>query len=252
MNKLLRYLSLSSVCGFAAAGLGAAEPQPVYELRIYTTHPGKMPALLARFREHTCAIFARLGMENVGYWLPLDTSESNRLYYVLKHASREAAKASWETFNADPEWIAARNASEAAGPIVAKVESTFMTITDFSPAPPALTGAHVFELRIYQTNAGKLVALDARFRDHTMTLFARHGLTNVIYWHPTDADKGAGKTLIYLLAHPSRDTAKKSWDAFHADPEWIAARTESEKNGPLLDGTPRSIFLAPTDFSPMK
>lgn len=110
----------------------ATEQSPVFELRVYTTHPGKMPDLIKRFTNHTTKIFEKHGMENVGYWLPTDEKDQNRLYYILKHKSRTAAEASWKAFIADPEWIKVRSESEAKGPIVAGVESIFMTSTEFS------------------------------------------------------------------------------------------------------------------------
>jgi hypothetical protein len=247
------------VCVFslATAGLRAADTAsaPVYELRIYYTHPGKMPDLLKRFREHTCALFERHGMVNVGYWLPVEAKDQDKLYYILKHASRDAAKASWKAFGDDPEWQQVAKASEANGKIVMKVDSTFLAATDYTPAeiPGGLrAGAHTYELRTYTTNDGKLDALDERFRHHTMKLFEQHGMTNVLYTHPTDADKGAGKILVYLLAHRSVEAAKKSFDEFRADPEWIKVRDASEANGKLLVASPASVFLTPTDFSPLK
>jgi len=245
-------VSLLCVLSFATAGLAAADPAPVYEFRIYYVHPGKMPDMLARFRDHTCKLFERHGMVNVGYWLPVDKADQDKLYYVLKHASRDAAKASWTAFGADPEWKTVREASEAAGKIVAKVDSVFLAATDYNPALPVLTGGHIFELRTYTCNEGKLDGLDARFRNHTLKLFEKHGMTNVLYTHPTDADKGAGKTLVYFLAHASVDAAKKSFDAFRADPDWIKARDASEVNGKLLANPPASVFLTPVDFSALK
>ena len=238
----------------AATAVRAVEGLPVYELRIYTTQPGKMDDLLKRFREHTCAIFERHGMVNVGYWLPLEQKDGDKLYYILQHQSRAAAQASWKAFGDDPEWKTVQKSSEANGAIVVGVESVFLATTDYSPAVPALTGGlHVFELRIYTTNDGKLEALDARFREHTMALFARHGMTNLSYWHPTDADKGAGKALVYLLAHQSKEAATKSWADFQADPEWTAVRTASEQSGKILikDGI-KSVYLTPIDFSALK
>ena len=240
--------------GAIATSLRAAAPESVYELRIYTTPPGKMAELQARFREHTTKLFERHGMANVGYWLPADAAEGNKLYYVLRHASREAATVSWRAFNADPEWQAVRQASEANGPLVVQVDSIFLAPADYSPATAERSGGpHVFELRTYTTNDGKLEALDARFRGHTIALFARQGMTSLFYWHPTDAGKGAGRTLIYLLAHANPDAAAKSWAAFRADPEWIKVRDESEQGGKLLvpDGA-KSVMLAPTDFSGLK
>ncbi len=254
MKNILPFAGVALLCSFTAAGVRAAKATPVYELRIYTVHPGKMPDLLARFRDHTCAIFERLGMGNAGYWVPVDAKDGGKLYYFLKHPGREAATAAWKAFSADPEWQAVRKASEANGPIVMGVESVFLTLTDYSPAAAAPAGSsHVFELRTHTTNDGKLGALDARFRDHTMALFAKHGMTSLHYWHPIDADKGVGKTLVYLLAHASQEAATKAWAAFRADPEWVKVRDESEKNGKLLiDGGVKSVYLNPTDFSAIK
>lgn len=243
---------LLALCSTLLAVSAAAADTPVYELRIYYTHPGKMPDMLARFRDHTCKLFEKHGMVNIGYWIPVKAEDQDKLYYVLRHASRDAAKASWTAFIADPAWHAARDASEIAGKIVIKVDSVFLAATDYNPVLPKLTGGHVFELRTYTCNEGKLDGLDARFRDHTMALFAKHGMTNVLYMHPTDADKGAGKTLIYFLAHASVDAAKKSFDAFRTDSDWIKARDASEANGKLLASPPTSLFLTPTDFSALK
>jgi NIPSNAP len=252
LGLIVRTFGLGIVALTAADAL-AAEAAPVYELRIYTTHPGKMPDMLARFRDHTCKLFERHGMINVGYWLPTDPKEAHKLYYVLQHQSRAAAQASWKAFMADPAWHAVRQSSEAAGAIVAGVESVYLERTDYSPGIPAdFTGSHIFELRTYVANEGKLAALDTRFREHTVALFAKHGMINLPYWHPTDADKGGGKTLIYLLAHTNEEAAKKSWESFRADPEWITVRTASEANGSLLVSRPQGIYLRAVDFSALK
>lgn len=111
-------------------------------------------------------------------------------------------------------------------------------------------GSRVFELRTYTTNEGKLGALHARFRDHTSYLFVRHGMTLVGYWTPTDGDE-AGNTLVYLLAHDSRDSASKSWRSFISDPEWKKVYADSRANGALVKKV-ESKFLAPTDYSPLR
>jgi hypothetical protein len=247
---------LFGVLAFTAPGFAATDA-PVYELRVYYTHPGKMPDLLKRFREHTCALFEKHGMVNIGYWLPVEAKDQDKLYYILRHASRDAAKASWKAFIDDPAWHAVRDASEAAGKIVSKVDSIYLTTTDYSPAWPAPNvsqpaSGRVFELRTYVCNDGKLDALDARFRNHTLKLFEKHGMTNLPYFHPTDENKGAGKTLIYFLAHKSVDAAKASFNSFRQDPDWIKVRTESEAPGPILFSPPSSIFLSPVDFSKLK
>jgi len=106
----------------------------------------------------------------------------------------------------------------------------------------------VYELREYHTYEGKLNDLLARFRDHTRTIFDRHGMHSVAYWTPTDAPL-AGKTLFYILRHPSRAAATANWAAFHADPEWVKVSAASEVNGKLVESV-ESTFLQLTDFSP--
>jgi len=106
----------------------------------------------------------------------------------------------------------------------------------------------VYELRVYHTYEGKLDDLLARFRDHTMRLFEKHGMKNIAYWTPTD-DPLKGKTLFYVIAHPSRDAAIANWKAFSDDPEWQSVREKSEANGKLVEKVD-STFLVLTDFSP--
>src|SRR5258707_11927196 len=91
----------------------------------------------------------------------------------------------------------------------------------------------VFEMRTYYANPGKMEALHARFRDHTNKLFVKHGMQLVGYWSPIDA-KQAQEKLIYILAYPSKEAAKKSWDGFMNDPEWITAKAKSEEKGKLV------------------
>lgn len=107
--------------------------------------------------------------------------------------------------------------------------------------------AMVYELRTYTTVEGRLDALNARFRDHTMKLFEKHGMKNVIYLTPDDKPN----TLVYLLGHKSKDAAKASFAAFRDDPAWKAAREASEKDGKIVEKV-ESVFLTPTDYSPMK
>ena len=131
MKKIIYTLiALFSVFTFTSAL--AADDSTVFELRVYTAPPGKMPDLLKRFENHTTRVFERHGMVNVGYWLPIEQKDSDKIYYILKHKSRAAAAASWKAFGADPEWIKVSTESEANGPIVSNVESTFLTSTDFS------------------------------------------------------------------------------------------------------------------------
>lgn len=117
---------------------------------------------------------------------------------------------------------------------------------------PAATApsTRVFEIRTYIASAGKLDALKARFRDHTIRIFTRHNMTSVAYWQPADGS-GATNTITYVLAHESREAAQKSWAAFNADPEWVKIREASNANGNLVARVD-SYFANPTDFSPIK
>ena len=125
---------------FAAIPVSAQDQAPdpqalVYELRIYHPAPGKLAALNARFRDHTLGLFARHGMRNIAYWneQPTEATPEGRVVYVLAYPSRAAREASWKAFGADPEWRAVVAQSEAGGKIVAKVDSVFMTMADYSP-----------------------------------------------------------------------------------------------------------------------
>lgn len=119
-----------------AAGVEQGEKKAnarVFELRTYTAAPGKMAALNARFRDHTCKLFEKHGMTNVGYWNPTDPKEAEKkLIYLLAFPSRDAAEKSWLAFRDDAEWKAAREASEKDGRLVDKVESVFLHATDYS------------------------------------------------------------------------------------------------------------------------
>jgi hypothetical protein len=117
-----------------AAARDKKKADRVFEMRTYTTHPGRLDALHARFRDHTNKIFVKHGMELVGYWTPTDEeTSSTTLVYILAYPSMEARQASWKAFVNDPDWIKAFAESKADGPIVMKVENRFMAPTDYSP-----------------------------------------------------------------------------------------------------------------------
>ncbi len=231
------------------------QPQPVYEMRVYYAAPGKLEDLNARFRNNTMRIFAKHGMTNVGYWVPIENTE-NKLVYLLSYPSREAREASWKAFGADPEWQAVAKASEVNGKIVMKVVSTFLLGTDYSPALKiaASSQPRTFELRTYTASAGNLQNLHDRFRSHTLKLFQKHGITNIAYFQPMDsADGSKSNKLIYLIAHKDKTTGDASWKAFRDDPVWVAAKNASEvKGGGSLTTNVESVFMMPTDYSPIK
>jgi NIPSNAP len=109
---------------------------------------------------------------------------------------------------------------------------------------------HVYELRLYNVNEGKMDALKARFGDHVDAIFRRHNMKSIGYWSPEDAPDSQN-LLIYILEHPSRQEAEKNWAAFQADPEWQKVKAESEANGKLVDHIDH-YFMDPTSFSALK
>ncbi len=110
--------------------------------------------------------------------------------------------------------------------------------------------SRVYELRTYTCYEGKLEALKARFRDHTIDIFKRHGIESIGYWVPEDPEKSKN-TLIYIVAHPSRAAAEKDWKEFRDDPEWKKVAADSEANGKIVQKV-ESVFMDPTDFSKLK
>jgi hypothetical protein len=222
----------------------------VYELRTYTTNADKLDNLNARFRDHTVALFVKHGMQSIGYWVPV--AKENTLIYVIKHKSRDAAKASWQAFIADPAWKKVARESQIDGRILAKApESVYMETTDYTPKwkNGSADDDDLFELRIYKAAEGKLGKLDARFRDHTIRLFEKHGIRNVAYWHPTD-EPNSKDHLIYIIKHESRTAAQASWQAFGADSEWKKAAAASGVG--RLAKPPASTYMKATDYSAIK
>ena len=114
-------------------------------------------------------------------------------------------------------------------------------------APPP---ARVFEIRTYHTFPGRLDALHKRFREHTMKMFEKHGMTNVAYWTFEDSP-AKESTLIYVISHASREQAQKNWAAFSADPEWQKIAADSQVDGKIVEKV-ESVFVDATDYSPLK
>ena len=237
----------------------AAEPvkdSRCYEMRTYFAAEGKLDALHARFREHTVKLFEKHGMTNIGYWTPVENPE-RKLVYVLSFPDRAARDAAFKEFGRDPAWQAVAKSTEANGRLVDKIESHFLEAVDFSPAitPAVADPPRVFELRTYTASEGNRDRLLARFRDHTLALFAKHGIGNFAYWIPQAGQPTSDHTLVYLLSHASREAAAASFKAFGQDPAWTAAKNASEAaaGGSLTapNGV-KSEFLVPTDYSPTR
>lgn len=244
------------LAALAVAAPPAGQEKPVFEMRIYYAPEGKLDALHARFRDHTTKLFEKHGMTNVGYFVPVENKE-NKLVYFLAYPDLDARKKAWDAFLADPEWKKAKADSEKDGKLVEKIENVFLTPTDYSPTvtPAKADKPRLFELRTYTTTPGNLEALNARFRNHTLKLFGKHGMTNIVYWVPAKGQKGEDDTLIYLIAHDSQEARDKSFAAFREDPAWVKARTESEEKAggslTVKDGV-KWEFLKGTDYSPLR
>ena len=252
----MRTLSLAALL-MTTTHLMSADPDTrVFEMRTYYAAPGKLDALNARFRDHTVKLFEKHGITNVGYFVPVDNKE-NALVYFLAYPSKEAREKSWKAFVADPAWQKAKAESEKDGKLLTKVEAKFLKTTDYSPPLVVESkGDRVFELRTYTATKGNLGHLNDRFRNHTIKLFEKYGIANVVYWTLLPDEKGSDVTLVYLVSHKSPEAAKASFDAFRKDPEWTAAREASEKKGggslTEAKGGVVSQFLKPTDYSPLK
>jgi len=148
-----------------------------------------------------------------------------------------------------------RHAATAAALIVlalaARAGARPATTPAVQPSASIARDSRTFELRTYHANPGKLEALHARFRQHTIGLFKKHGMTVIAFWAPTAPPDAAATTLVYVLAYPSDEAREAAWKAFESDPEWIAARDASEKNGKLVARV-ESVMMKATDYSEMK
>jgi hypothetical protein len=136
-NIVSFFCGAAAVLGLAIIGQtmvgqsSAQSPGHVYELRTYHASPGKLDALVARFRDHTEAIFKRHDLKAIGYWVPEDNKD-NLLIYIVDHKSKADATKNWAAFQADDEWKKVRAESETGGPLQTKVDSVYMNPTDFS------------------------------------------------------------------------------------------------------------------------
>ena len=139
----------------------------------------------------------------------------------------------------------------ASAALVASFAGIMLAFASTAHADDSAGKDRVFEIRTYHCLEGRLPALNKRFQDHTIGLFKKHGIESIAYWVPADEKQGKSNTLIYVLAYPSREAAKKSWAAFQADPAWTKARDESEKDGKIIEKI-ESVYMTPTEYSMMK
>ena len=236
-------------------GLGAFAQTPdlskskYFEMRKYYAHEGKLPDLLKRFQDHTMKLFEKAGMVNIIYLVP-DENTDNSMSYILGYPDAASRDKMWESFMNDPEWKKAYEASHVNGPLVAKVESTFMVLAPELNDTPIPTGSGIFQLRMYHCFPGKIENIQARFRDHTRDLFAKQGLKNYPYFLTVEKD-GAQPKLVYLLGHDNKDAFNAAFDAFRVDPDWVKARDASEESGKIVEKVD-AVFFKSLPYSPIK
>lgn len=245
-------LSILLACLVWLAGLAQPRGSTYFEMRTYHCHEGKRPDLIKRFMEHTLRLFEKHHIENVAYFLPVEEN-NNTLTFILGYPDQQARDIFWNNFANDAEWQRALEKSELNGALVAKVDQVFLRL-----APELSSGIsnlqadpnRIFELRTYFMHPGRVDAITARFRDHTRALFEKHGMTNVVYFYTVEKNDAQPK-LVYLLAHPSVEAAKESFNKFREDSDWKKARDDSEVSGPIVIKV-ESVYLRALPFSPMK
>ncbi len=245
----------------AMAQATAAKKGKLYEIRFYTTNPGKLPDLHARFRDHTLKLFEKHGIENIIYWNVMEGAKNseddkdNLMIYIIAHKDEAAKDASWKAFREDPEWKAAAAKSEENGKILAKApRAIFMHEADFSaPDEPVNKGsdapARLWELRQYNDGPERVPHTVDRFGSGESEIFTKNGMQTVKFWTATD-----NSAFIYLLAHKDKAAADASWKGFMAEfPAFMKQYRESHPNLPAGRGNGNEVrFLVPTDYSPRK
>lgn len=246
----MKHLCLALLLAAFANVVISAESR-LYELQKYEAGPDKLEALHARLRDLQIPLLEKHGIRTAGVFTPAGENPDRLVYVLVSAESLEDLIKGWGDFINDAEWKKAL----AEDTLVTQATRRTMRTTYWSPLFNREKSAEprVFELRTYTCpDRSKQAALCRRFRDHTMKLFEKHGMTNIVYWEPDDDDR----TLVYLLAHKSVDAAKASFAAFRADPDWIAAKKASEEaaGGSLTEkeNGVMSEFLEATDYSPLK
>ncbi|MBX7104699.1 MAG: NIPSNAP family protein [Gemmataceae bacterium] len=258
------------------AAHAAEKDSRVFEIRVYNSAPGRQADVNKLIATSGVKFMAKHQIEFLGAWVPADAKDE-RVITLVAHKDKAAAVKNWAAFREDEGWKSELAAASTQGKAVAGFTQLFLTPTDFSPAiKPANVGNRVFELRTYEAAPGKLAGLDSRFRDHTLKLFDKHGMTNIAYFHFAPGEKTTtaemhkslapmGKTasesavpatetgLVYFITHPSAEAMKANFGKFVADDAWKQARAASERDGSLTakNGV-ISLLLKPTDYSPWK
>ncbi|MFM7245800.1 MAG: NIPSNAP family protein [Planctomycetaceae bacterium] len=266
-------LVLAFVAAWIPAFLQAAEPgqapaQPareepagatrVYEFRTVRVAPAKLEAFHARLRDHQIPALARHGVVVQGVFVPVGENPDRIVHLLTAAESVAAMDAGWAALANDAAWLETLAATDRDGPLVLDGETELLVTTAWSPPfmPQVSATPRVFERRIYSCpDPAKHAALLRRFQDHTVALFTKHGMQNIVYWTPATPPASQHR-LVYLLGHENEAAAKASFAAFRTDSDWVAARKESEERaGGSLTNAQKGVvseFLTATDYSPLR
>ena len=239
--------------------LASEHPLRLYELRTIQASPGRLDALHSRLRDHQIPLLEKHGIFTQAVFIPAGENPQELVYLLTAAEGLGLMEEGWTGFRNDPKWLQVIANTDSDGNLVAREERTRRLVrTSWSPQfkPEHVGEPRVFELRTYACpDPSRHAALLRRFRDHTIKLFEKHGMHNIVYWVP-DEEPEAQQRLVYLLAHKSREAAKESFAGFRADPEWLAAKKASEEaaGGSLTvkENGIVSEFLKATEYSPLR
>ena len=236
----------------------ASQPAAAYEWHTLVAAPGQLDAVHMRLRDVVLPTLGSHGLRGVGVFTPAGENPEGVVHLVVAHSREGNEPARGNLLASVAEWQALLAGSDGKPALATQRSMQRLRTTAWSPLPDARPQAtpRMFELRTYTSpDAAKREALLRRFEGHTMKLFAKHGMTNVIYWTP-DGGPDADTKLVYLLAHDSTTAAKESFAAFREDPDWIAAKTASETvAGSSLTTKEKGVvseFLSPAAYSPLQ
>lgn len=229
-----------------------------YEWHTITAAPGQLDAVHAQIRDRVFPALGGHGLRGVAVLTPVGDNPEGVLHVVVAGDGEATAASEQGRLGELVEWRALLTAPDGIVRATAERPVRRLRTTPWSPLPTTAerAAARVIELRTYTCpDEPKRAALLRRFENHTLKLFEKHGMTNVIYWVPVGSPD-ADTTLVYLLAHDSVEAAKASFDAFRKDPDWTAAKTASEAaaGGPLTNKEKGVVseFLAPAAYSPLR
>jgi hypothetical protein len=236
----------------------ASGPLRVYELRAIQAAPGKLEALHARLRDHQIPLLKEHGVFTQAVFVPAGENPLALVYLLTAADGQGPTEEGWTGFRKDPKWLKVIADTDSDGQLVAQERNQRLVTTFWSPQfkPGHADEPRVFELRTYMCpDPSKHAALMQRFHDHTMKLFEKHGMHNIVYWIP-DKEPESQQRLVYFLAHKSQEAAKASFAGFRADPDWLAAKKASEETAggslTVKENGVVSEFLVPTEYSPLR